>query len=832
MKKFYPRVLGKLCLALLSSFLFTQIAKAQIRTYDTTFDGWNAIVTEDLGLHGNDSAPGIIFFPGIGQQTKNIHDLQVNGPHYLIKNGMWDGSVPLGNGVHHPFIISLQPPTSGYPASVLKPKIDAILARYRIKRNSLYFTGLSLGSWQANEFITYQPRPGDHTYGRMIRAMVNLEGVEPADYTGIYASLAYPGKMGDWAKSCGGRELWIEGANDWRAMDDGAKNMNAAVPGSATYFKVNYGGGAHCCWNTEYNPSVTWTTASNKNIVQVDGQQVPMNVWQWLLRQGDTSMPGNAPTALAPVQASPNVSAGTDPSITLPTTATTLAGTAAGSNGAKITAISWQQTSGPATAKIASPGSLTTAVSGLTVAGNYVFRLTVTDKNGKQAAASVNVVVHPAPPATPPARPATPPAAKPSSPAPPEAPPTVNAGSGPTITLPTSTATLNGSASGANGAKIKSVAWQQSAGPVAAKIASPASPRTAVSGLTVSGKYQFRLTVTDQNGKKAAAVVNVTVDAAKPGPKETPAAAPTVSAGAAPTISLPTTSTMLKGSATGGNGSKITGVHWQESKGPAAARIVSPGDLTTEISGLTASGDYIFRLTVTDQNGKQAAAVVTVVVNPPATKAPPPVVTKAPPVVNAGPNQTITLPTNSISLKGSARSRDGGIVNSYFWVMASGPGWVKFSNEWAPETTVSGLVAGTYVFELEASDNYGETSYASMTVIVKGKSTGAAIGESGETSDAAANSNVADSINHVGKLVIYPNPVQSLLNIHLNNEATGKITVAVFNMRGSRMLAQELDKQSWSLETSMDVSRLAAGMYVIEIISGPNLRTIDKFVKD
>src|SRR5579872_1009624 len=478
MKKFYPSVLGKLCLALLSTFLFTQFAKAQIRTYDTTFDGWNAIVTEDLSLHGNDSAPGIIFFPGIGQQNKHIHDLQVNGPHYLIRNGMWDGSVTLGNGVHHPFIISLQPPTSGFPPSVVKPKIDAILARYRIKRNSLFFTGLSLGSWQANEFITYQPSPGDHTYGRMIRAMVNLEGVEPADHTGIYSSLAYPGKMGDWARSCGGRELWVEGANDWRDMEAGAQDMNAAVPGSATYFKVKYGGGAHCCWNTEYNPSVTWTTASNKDIIQVDGQQVPMNVWQWLLRQGDTAMPGNAPIATAPAQppapASPNVSAGSDPSITLPTTNATLSGSAAGSNGAKITAVSWQQTGGPTSARIASPGSLTTEISGLTVAGTYGFRLTVTDKNGKQAAAAVNVIVHPAPPATPPATkpPATkPPTTKPpgsAGPAKPAAPPTANAGGDPTITLPTSTVTLRGSAAGANGARIKNVEWKESSGPIAA----------------------------------------------------------------------------------------------------------------------------------------------------------------------------------------------------------------------------------------------------------------------------------------------------------------------------------------------------------------------------
>src|ERR1700733_3376583 len=100
MKKFYPAAAGKLCFSLIFSLLVTVAVKAQIVTYDTTFDGWNAIVTEDLSLRGTDSAAGIVFFPGIDQQTKNIKDLLVNGPHYLIKNGLWDGSVTLGNGVH------------------------------------------------------------------------------------------------------------------------------------------------------------------------------------------------------------------------------------------------------------------------------------------------------------------------------------------------------------------------------------------------------------------------------------------------------------------------------------------------------------------------------------------------------------------------------------------------------------------------------------------------------------------------------------------------------------------------------------------------------------
>ena len=259
MTKLYPICAGKLWLSLLLPAVFTLSSQAQkMVTYDTTFGGWNAIVTEDVSLQGNDSAAGIVFFPGIGQMTTNVSDLSVNGPHYLINNGLWDGSVTLGNGVHHPFIISLQPPASGYPAATVLPKIQAILARYRIKRNSFYLTGLSCGGWQANEFVAYEPTPGDNSAGMMVKAIVNLEGVIPSDSIPIYPSESYPRKMGHWAKVCGGRELWVEGSQDWRDMLAGAQNMRDSVPNSATYFMVTYGGGA------------PWSIASSASVSRAD----------------------------------------------------------------------------------------------------------------------------------------------------------------------------------------------------------------------------------------------------------------------------------------------------------------------------------------------------------------------------------------------------------------------------------------------------------------------------------------------------------------------------------------------------------------------------------
>src|SRR5260370_1374741 len=78
-----------------------------------------------------------------------------------------------------------------------------------------------------------------------------------------------------------------------------------------------------------------------------------------------------------------------------------------------------------------------------------------------------------------------------------------------------------------------------------------------------------------------------------------------------------------------------------------------------------------------------------------------------PPVVNAGPAQTIELPS-SANLSGSAT--DDGLPNppgalTYSWTMVSGPGTVTFSNSTASSTAASFSIAGPYTFHLTANDS-------------------------------------------------------------------------------------------------------------------------------
>jgi lysophospholipase L1-like esterase len=95
-------------------------------------------------------------------------------------------------------------------------------------------------------------------------------------------------------------------------------------------------------------------------------------------------------TLTAPNQL-PTANAGSDQTITLPTSTVTLSGSGSDPDGT-ITSVLWSQVSGPS-ATITAPGSNSTSVTGLTQ-GVYVFRFTVTDNNAATANDTMQVTVN------------------------------------------------------------------------------------------------------------------------------------------------------------------------------------------------------------------------------------------------------------------------------------------------------------------------------------------------------------------------------------------------------------------------------------------------------
>ena len=279
--------------------------------------------------------------------------------------------------------------------------------------------------------------------------------------------------------------------------------------------------------------------------------------------------------------------------------------------------------------------------------------------------------------------------------------PIVNAGTDQNITLPTNSITLNGSGSDPDGGNV-SFQWTQTSGPNTASLSGDTTADLTANGL-VEGSYVFRLTVTDNESDTVFDEVTVTVAAAPNNDQD-----PITSAGADQNITLPANSITLNGSGSDPDGGNVS-FQWTQTSGPNTASL--SGDTTTDLTASNlAEGSYIFRLTVTDDENDTAFDEVTVTV------------AAAPnndqdPIVNAGADQNITLPTNSITLNGSGSDPDGGNV-SFQWTQTSGPNTASLSGDTTTDLTASNLAEGSYIFRLTVTDDENDTAFDEVTVTV------------------------------------------------------------------------------------------------------------------
>ncbi|MCA6078779.1 PKD domain-containing protein [Fulvivirga sedimenti] len=370
----------------------------------------------------------------------------------------------------------------------------------------------------------------------------------------------------------------------------------------------------------------------------------------------------------------PVVSAGADQVITLPVSSTNLNGTASDPDGS-ITNIAWTKTSGPA-ATLSNADQLISTVDNL-VEGVYIFRLTVTDNDGDTSSDEVRITVN---------APAV------------NQPPVANAGPNVNLTLPVNATNLNGSGSDVDGT-IQSYLWAKVSGP-AATMTGAAQPTLQLSNL-VAGTYLFRLTVTDDDGATASDDVQVTVN------EQIVNQPPTANAGADITIQAPLSTTNLVGQGSDPDGTVLTYLWTQVSGAPATiANATLP---TASISGLV-PGVYVFNLEVTDEDGASDNDQVTVTVQAE--------IANQVPVANAGPDRTITLPTNSVVANGSGSDNDGSIV-SYQWSKVSGPSSFTIATPGTAVTQISNLTEGIYTFSLMVTDDDGASDEDTMQIIVE-----------------------------------------------------------------------------------------------------------------
>jgi ribosomal protein L14 len=441
---------------------------------------------------------------------------------------------------------------------------------------------------------------------------------------------------------------------------------------------------ASYAWSQVSGPASA--TISTATAVSTGLTGLQQGIYVFSLKATDNSGAVNMDSIKVTVNPAPNVppvaNAGASKTITLPVNSAGLDGSLSSDPDGSISSYAWTQVSGPSASTITGAVTSAATASGM-IGGLYTFQLTVTDNNGATATASVKITVAGATP---------------------QAPPIANAGADQTITLPSNSVVIDGSASSASaGDNIVGYTWAENSGPSTVGVSNGA--QNTLNNM-LAGVYVFSLTVTDNNGLSSSDNVTITVNKAK---NKKPVANP----GLSKNLSLPSNSTSLNGSSSYDPDGTISSYNWTEVAGPIPGTLTETGANTAilSLSGLT-TGQYTYQLTVVDNSGDSSSGQVNVIVSPAGNILP---------IANAGSNQSITAPANTVSLDGSASNDPDGTIATFSWVTISGPGSVTISNSNTAKPGASGLTTGVYIFELTVTDNAGATAKDQVTVIVNPK---------------------------------------------------------------------------------------------------------------
>jgi len=419
--------------------------------------------------YGSQKHPLIIFLHGIGERgngTSQINFVASNAiPKFCAAGATMRFTVA---GQTSSFVVlSPQLSTSlGYwPTYYVKQMIAYARANLQIDTNRIYVCGLSLGGGGVWRLIT-DTQNFDHSFDGTIAAAAPVCGTQE-ETDGDFCTTIGTNHLPVWAfHSMDDGTVSVGATQHAEILGNMCGNFNPTI--KFTYYQS---GGHSGAWINAYDTGhITVPVVVNGVVSNFTANP---NLYEWFLSHTRVSASPNTP---------PIVNAGITQSITLPVSSVTLSGTAAGTNGASISAYSWAKTSGPAAGSISSPAAASTLVTGLTQ-GVYVFTLTAIDNHGLNSYSSVTINVIAAPVAD----------------------------AGPSQTINSTSTVLSATASYSPNGSITSYSWQQVSGPAAATIANANTSTPLVSGMVLGSSYAFQLTVTDVAGASGSAITDVTV---------------------------------------------------------------------------------------------------------------------------------------------------------------------------------------------------------------------------------------------------------------------------------------------------------------------------------
>ncbi len=353
----------------------------------------------------------------------------------------------------------------------------------------------------------------------------------------------------------------------------------------------------------------------------------------------------------------PEVNAGLNQTITLPTNTASLTGVATDPDGGAIVVYQWTQESGPSTATLTGETTADLVVNDL-IAGDYVFRLTATDDENATGFDEQSITVLPA---------------------------IINLAPTAVLTADVTSGiaplevNFTGSTS-TDDVAVVTYAWDFMDGTTS----SDADP---VHTFTADGTYNVALTVTDGEGLTDTAIVSIVVGNGMNLPP-TAILTANLTSGAAPLEVIFTGSTSTDDVA-------IVSYAWDFRDGTTS----SDAD---PVHTFVVDGTYIVALTVTDGEGLTNTATVTIVVETLMNQAPTAAITA---------NLTSGAAPLEVIFTGSTSTDDLAIV-SYAWDFMDG----TTSSDADPVHTFT--VDGSYLVTLTVTDGEGLTNTATVAIVV------------------------------------------------------------------------------------------------------------------
>lgn len=364
----------------------------------------------------------------------------------------------------------------------------------------------------------------------------------------------------------------------------------------------------------------------------------------------------------------------------------------------------WSQISGPNSAIIVNPAANNTEVNGM-ISGTYVFRWVISGGDGACAntQSDVEVVV--------------------SSPS-----PTTSAAGNAQSLCNNTPVYLQGNTPIDNEVGIWTVIKTGNGAGSANEVTFTPNintPTAVANGLLANSSYTFTWTITNACGTSSSNVVITTSSTA--GPKA-------ATAGADQCLAAGTTSFTLAGNQPT-NGEFGT---WTRISGPNNPTF-NAGTYNATVTGAV-NGTYVFQWALDRNSCSQTTATTTVTISAPATTA------------NAGADQNVC--GTSVTLSANTPT-----VGTGTWTQTGGGGGAVITDPLSPNTTVTGLTDGRYVFRWTIANSNCAASFDEVTINTSAPSTTPAAGPDQAVCDATSTVLAANAItNGTGSWVAVSGP--------------------------------------------------------------------------